>query len=103
MDAERKNQLLTLLAEAQENVANNSEIPTDFARVLFPPERKEYELTYYGKESRQSIISKTFAAPIQIDREFGTDQTSGSWLNKIIFGDNLQVLKTLTEWKKMVI
>ncbi|MFZ2352448.1 DNA methyltransferase, partial [Paucilactobacillus nenjiangensis] len=62
--------------------------------------RKEYELTYYGKESRQSIISKTFAAPIQIDREFGTDQTSGSWLNKIIFGDNLQVLKTLTEWKK---
>lgn len=100
MDTERKNQLLTLLAEAQENVANNSEIPTDFARVLFPPERKEYELTYYGKESRQSIISKTFAAPIQIDREFGTDQTSGSWLNKIIFGDNLQVLKTLTEWKK---
>ncbi|ACA82705.1 Site-specific DNA-methyltransferase [Leuconostoc citreum KM20] len=99
MDVNRKNHLLTLLAAAQESVVNNVEIPTDFARDFFPPERKEYELTYFDKENQQSVISKTFAAPIQLDRTFGK-AGQNEWINKIIFGDNLQVLKTLIEWKK---
>ncbi|MBZ6010361.1 DNA methyltransferase [Leuconostoc gelidum] len=99
MDSQRQNILLQLLSEAQINVVNGQELPKDFARILFPPERKEYELTYFGKESSQSIISQTFAAPIQADRMFG-NISGNDWVNKIIFGDNLQVLKTLVDWKK---
>lgn len=99
MEKDRQRQLMEVLSEAQADVANGEEISTEFSRILFPPERKEYELTYFGKESEQSIISETFAAPIQLDRTFG-NKSMDSWINKIIFGDNLQVLKTLIEWKK---
>lgn len=99
MDNQRKKQLLQILAESQEKVANGEEVSTEYARVLFPPSRKEYELTYLGKDSEQKIISQTFAAPIQPDRQFGESSEDG-WLNKIIFGDNLQVLKSLVEMKK---
>lgn len=98
MDNIRQKQLLELLAQAQEDVMNGNEVSTEFARVLFPPSRKEYELTYYGKESEQAIISQTFAAPLQENRRFG-EATENDWFNKIIFGDNLQVLKTLVEMK----
>lgn len=36
--------------------------------------------------------------PLQENRRFG-ESTESDWLNKIIFGDNLQVLKTLVEMK----
>lgn len=98
MENTRQKELLELLALAQEEVVNGNEVSTEFARVLFPPARKEYELTYYGKESEQAIISQTFAAPLQENRKFG-EVTESDWLNKIIFGDNLQVLKTLVEMK----
>lgn len=99
MDNNRQKELLELLAQAQEEVMNGNEVSTEFARVLFPPARKEYELTYYGKEGEQSIISQTFAVPLQENRRFG-ESTESDWLNKIIFGDNLQVLKTLVEMKR---
>lgn len=99
MDIHRKGQLLQLLAQAQESVENGEEISTEYARILFPPDRKEYELTYFGKANEQEIISQTFAAPIQVDRQFG-EKDSSNWINKIIFGDNLQVLKSLIEMKK---
>lgn len=98
MDNNRQKELLELLAQAQEEVMNGNEVSMEFARVLFPPARKEYELTYYGKEGEQSIISQTFAVPLQENRRFG-ESTESDWLNKIIFGDNLQVLKTLVEMK----
>ncbi|OTG52731.1 site-specific DNA-methyltransferase [Streptococcus agalactiae] len=98
MDNNRQKELLELLAQAQEEVLNGNEVSTEFARVLFPPARKEYELTYYGKESEQAVISQTFAVPLQENRRFG-EATENDWLNKIIFGDNLQVLKTLVEMK----
>lgn len=47
MNEERKMQLLRVLEEARNVVNNGQEISTEFARVLFPPERREYELTYY--------------------------------------------------------
>lgn len=99
IDSQRQQQLLQLLQKAQESVENGDEVSTEFARILFPPSRKEYELTYYGKESAQSIISKTFAAPLQMDRTFG-EVDEQDWINKIIFGDNLQFLKSLVEMKK---
>lgn len=98
MDNNRQKELLELLSQAQEEVMSGNEVSTEFARILFPPSRKEYELTYYGKESEQAIISQTYAVPLQENRRFG-DATENDWLNKIIFGDNLQVLKTLVEMK----
>lgn len=98
MDNNRQKELLELLAQAQEEVKSGNEVSTEFSRILFPPKRKEYELTYYGKESEQAIISQTFAVPLQENRRFG-EHSGDEWLNKIIFGDNLQVLKTLIEMK----
>lgn len=99
MDNNRQKELLELLAQAQEEVKSGNEVSTEFSRILFPPKRKEYELTYYGKESEQAILSQTFAVPLQENRRFG-DVSEKDWVNKIIFGDNLQVLKTLIEMKR---
>lgn len=46
MNNERKTQLLELLNIAKEMVNNGQELSTEYARVFFPPERREYELTY---------------------------------------------------------
>jgi DNA modification methylase len=59
---------------------------------------KEYELTYAGKESRGNILARTMSVPLQTLRRFG-EPTDG-WSNKLVFGDNLQVLKTLFEMKE---
>lgn len=99
MHIQRQKQLLELLAQAQNSVANGEEISTEYARVFFPSERKEYEITYFGKANQQEIITNTFAAPIQMDRSFG-ETKEDNWFNKIIFGDNLQVLKNLIEMKE---
>lgn len=99
MNEERKEQLLRVLAMAQQSVSAGEEIETEYARILFPPGRREYELTYYGKESREQIVSRTYAAPLQEERRFvGTGEDG--WTNRLIFGDNLQVLKSLIEMKK---
>lgn len=99
MNNERKTQLLELLNIAKEMVNNGQELSTEYARVFFPPERREYELTYYGKESKEQIIGQTYAAPLQEDRRYGS-VCDEEWSNKLIFGDNLQVLKSLIELKK---
>lgn len=99
MENKRQKELLEILSEAELAVEKGDEISTEFSRILFPPERKEYELNYFGKESEQNIISQTFAAPIQLDRTFG-NESGDDWINKIIFGDNLQVLKSLVEKKR---
>lgn len=99
MNEERKVQLLRILDEAQKVVSSGQEISTEFARILFPPERREYELTYYGKETKEQIIAQTYAAPLQEDRRFVGSNLS-EWTNMLIFGDNLQVLKSLLEMKK---
>lgn len=99
MDNERKTQLLELLNIAKEMVSNGQELSTEYARIFFPPERREYELTYYGKESKEQIIGQTYAAPLQEDRRYGA-VCDDEWSNKLIFGDNLQVLKSLIGLKK---
>ena len=59
---------------------------------------KEAELGYAGKRSRGAILAETMAVPLQPLKRFG--EPNGSWTNKLIFGDNLQVLKTLLEMKE---
>lgn len=74
------------------------DLPIDWARELFPPEKREYELVYYGKEREEDIIASTMAVPLQAERTFGKNGVE--WHNMLIFGDNLQVMKTLLEQKK---
>jgi site-specific DNA-methyltransferase (adenine-specific)/adenine-specific DNA-methyltransferase len=58
---------------------------------------KEYELNYAGKMRKEEVISSTKIAPLQLIRQFKSDvKTEEKWENKLILGDNLKVLKTLT-------
>lgn len=98
----KKAMQLQALEVAREYIENNQEIPNELSRVLFPPEKREYELTYWGKESREQILSQTIPVPLQEDRIFPPNATvnSNEWINKLIFGENLQILKTLIQMKK---
>jgi DNA modification methylase len=59
---------------------------------------REAELTYSGKETRGSVLAGTMAVPLQVHKRFGAK--SADWTDKLVFGDNLQVLKTLLELKE---
>lgn len=66
----------------------------DSYRYIIPFEmKKEYELTYADKEREEDILADTFAVPLQAVKTFGSG--GNGWTNKLIFGDNLQVLKAL--------
>ena len=73
-------------------------ISPEWARILFPPEKREYELVYHGKDREEDIIADTLAVPLQPVRTFGRNGVD--WHNMLIFGDNLQAMKTLLEMKK---
>ncbi len=73
------------------------DLPPDYKHLLFPPERQEYELVYAGKEREEDILAETMAVPLQPVKAFGD---SGDWRNMLIFGDNLQVMKTLLRMKE---
>jgi site-specific DNA-methyltransferase (adenine-specific)/adenine-specific DNA-methyltransferase len=90
-DAQR-DQLIKILSSGEP-------ISSEWSRILFPPERREYELVYYGKEREEDIIGDTLAVPLQPVRTFGSCN-SNEWQNMLIFGDNLQAMKTLLEEKK---
>ncbi len=74
------------------------ELPTEWARELFPPEKREYELIYHGKERKEDILADTMAVPFQPVRTFG--KNGNDWHSKLIFGDNLQAMKTLRSMKE---
>jgi len=91
MTPEQRKELIRLLEK-------NEDISPEWARILFPPEKREYELIYHGKDSEGDIIANTLAVPLQPVRTFGRNGVD--WHNMLIFGDNLQVMKTLLEMKK---
>ena len=80
-----------------EKLQRGEELPREWARELFPPEKREYELVYFGKRREEDIIADTMAIPLQPVRTFG--RNGNEWNNMLIFGDNLQVLKRLVEMK----
>lgn len=65
--------------------------------LLFPPSR-EAQLSYFGKTSRGAVLAQTMAVPLQVQKRVGTP-TDG-WTDKLVFGDNLQVLRTLLDLKE---
>ncbi|MBA7506281.1 hypothetical protein ES706_04962 [subsurface metagenome] len=68
-------------------------LPDSYRYVIPFETKKEYELTYADKEREEDILADTFAVPLQPVKTFGSN--SDGLANKLIFGDNLQVLKTL--------
>lgn len=70
-------------------------LPLNYKHILFPPEKKEYELVYDGKQREEDILADTMAVPLQPIKTFGSN--GNVWANKLIFGDNLQVMKTLLD------
>lgn len=77
-------------------------IPQEYMHELFPINHKEYELAYAGKMRIEDILSDTDEisnVPLQVERSFNTFDNEilnheEKWDNLLIFGDNLQILKT---------
>lgn len=76
-------------------------IPEDFKYKLFPVEHKEYELAYAGKMRKEDLLANddgSFPVPLQIERIYNGQEHPAfddDWHNMIVFGDNLQFLKTI--------
>lgn len=98
MDKKRQQKIYELLKRGLKLAETGEELPAEWARELFPPERREYELYYYGKDSEEKILADTMAVPFQEVSTFGTNGVD--WHNKLIFGDNLQAMKMLLQMKK---
>ena len=67
-------------------------------RALLFHRTREAELAYAGKETRGSVLAGTMAVPLQRQKQFG--EPSGEWVDRLVFGENLQVLKTLLDHKE---
>ncbi|HUU88782.1 MAG TPA: site-specific DNA-methyltransferase [Candidatus Glassbacteria bacterium] len=78
-----------------EILQSGEDLPLDYRHILFSPEKKEYELVYAGKEREEDILADTMAVPLQPIKTFG--KNGNGWANKLIFGDNLQVMKSLLD------
>ncbi len=93
LTAEQRAELLRIIDQGDE-------LSTEWAKILFPPDRREHELVYHGKERREDVIANTLSVPLQPMRSFANGQPNGAWHNMLIFGDNLQVMKTLLKMKE---
>lgn len=96
----KQQQQIDLLKRAIDFAEQGKEIPADWAKVIFPSEKREYELSYYGKQTAEAILADVDPVPLQEISNFNTPTNYDGWQNKLIFGDNLQVLKRLVEDKK---
>jgi site-specific DNA-methyltransferase (adenine-specific)/adenine-specific DNA-methyltransferase len=74
-------------------------LPEDYKATLFDT-KKEYELIYADKEREEDILADTMAVPLQRVKTFRNGESGNGWTNMLIFGDNLQVLKTLLQMKQ---
>lgn len=84
-------------------IESGEQIPGEYKYLLFPNLQEEYELTYAGKMRKEDILAGedgTLPVPLQVERVFnGEDHPAyeDGWENMIVFGDNLQFLKTINE------
>ena len=87
---EQRQEIIRLLQHGEE-------LSREWARILFPPDKREYELVYHRKQREEEIIADTLAVPLQTVRTFG--KNGSDWQNSLVFGDNLQVMLTLLKMK----
>lgn len=81
-------------------LADGEDIPEDFKEKLFPTLKKEYEIQYAGKMRKNDLLADedgTFAVPLQVEKVYNGRRLSyeDGWRNLIVFGDNLQFLKSV--------
>ncbi|HXK39868.1 MAG TPA: site-specific DNA-methyltransferase, partial [Candidatus Paceibacterota bacterium] len=83
--------------EVIHRLSRGEELPRDLKHVLFPPDKREYELVYAGKKRETDILASTLGMPLQPIRNFGDTSGAGKgqWRNRLVFGDNLQAMKGL--------
>lgn len=91
-----------------DRLENGENIPEDYKYKLFPTKQKEYELVYGGKMRKEDVLANedgVFPVPLQIEKTFNgkREQWEDGWRNMIVFGDNLQFLKTIYENKDPLI
>jgi len=92
-----------------DNLQKGEPIPDDYKYKLFPTKQKEYELVYAGKMRKEDILANedgVFPVPLQVEKIFNGDEYPAGdkdWRNMIVFGDNLQFLKTVCENKDLLI
>lgn len=86
LSKQQKEKILRLIEKGED-------LPDGYKDLLFPNQKKEYELVYAGKDRKEDIIAETMAVPLQEIKTFGKNENG--WTNKLIFGDNLQVLKEI--------
>jgi adenine-specific DNA-methyltransferase len=82
-----------------DKITSGEPIPDDFKEKLFPTIQKEYELRYAGKMRKQDVLrgeDSVLPVPLQIEKIFNGEREifDDGWRNMIVFGDNLQFLKT---------
>ena len=88
---------------------SGEQIPDDYKYILFPNLQEEYELNYAGKMRREDVLAGedgTLPVPLQVERVFNGKEHPAfedGWKNMIVFGDNLQFLKTINENKDPLI
>ena len=88
---------------------NGKEIPEVYKYAIFPTKQKEYELVYAGKMRKEDVLADTEEAkpvPLQIEKVFNGKKYplySKDWHNLLVFGDNLQILKTFNENKDQLV
>jgi hypothetical protein len=102
MTKQQKDYIIELLQEGKE-------LPEDFKYLLFPTKQKEYELVYAGKMRKEDVLANedgVYPVPLQVEKVFNGDEHEAfedEWKNMIVFGDNLQFLKTINENKDPLI
>lgn len=80
-------------------LSRGADVAPEWSRIIFPPDRREYELVYAGKARDEEVIADTIAVPLQKVRTFGTVEDAEAE-NLLIFGDNLQTMKSLVDMKR---
>lgn len=86
-----------------ERLNRGEPIPEDYKNKLFPIKNVEHELIYAGKMRREDILANEdgiFPVPLQIDKVYNDEDyntQNDEWRNLLVFGDNLQFLKTIYE------
>ena len=79
---------------------SGKEIPLEYKYAIFPTKQKEYELVYAGKMRKEDVLAdneEAKAVPLQVEKIFNGKKYplySKDWHNLLVFGDNLQILKT---------
>jgi hypothetical protein len=59
MNDEQRQEIIRRLQQGEE-------LSPEWARILFPPEKREYELVYHGKEREEDIIANPLAVPRKV-------------------------------------